>query len=110
MLAFDPTGFHRRPRCAGDYGGQVRPWLENNGGPPARTVRPGVVFDYAVAGGGNPEGSGQAAGWGGRKCLSPEMPGGFTAEHAESAEDGGGWGKGTANGLPKRGAPRGRRK
>jgi len=34
-------------------------------------LRPGFVFDYAVAGGGNPEGSGQAAGWGGRKCLSP---------------------------------------
>jgi len=68
---------------------------------------------------------------GGRKCLSPEFPGGF---NAEVAEDGGGWGKGTANGerqslqprragaevaekdgnrvtaggLPKRGAPRGR--
>jgi hypothetical protein len=40
-----------------------------------------------------------AGGSRGRKCLSPEFPGGFTAEHAESAEDGADWGKATANGT-----------
>ena len=47
-------------------------------------ARPGVVpaptgrarRDYAVAGGGNPEGSGQAAGWGGTEIAVP----GITSE------------------------------
>jgi len=49
--------------------------------------------DYAVAGGGIPRGRDRLQDGGAgnacrRKCLSPEMPGGFNAEIAEKAEGG----------------------